>query len=201
MRGRWTVSVLAAIIAALAVALAACGSTAASTTSLAPATTEPTALTTTSAAVSTSVTTSPDGSSTTVSGGSAGIPTAELQVYLDAMGSFAQAFATGPDTSFLNITDPSTATAADSQQADAASAFAHKLQDQLLAIQAPAVVAALHNEFVSFFQAEVKSMDDFIAALKAKDAARMKTAHDALAQQVENIGPVLTQLLSVPGVK
>jgi hypothetical protein len=48
---------------------------------------------------------------------------------------------------------------------------------------------------------EVKNMDDFIATLKAKDAAAMKTAHDALLEEAQEFEPVLTQLLAQPGVK
>jgi hypothetical protein len=181
--GRWFFLVTCVVILAVSAAAAGCGS-ASTTTTLGPSTTASMPTTTTSASAPTG-----------------GIPTKELQAYIDQMAAFAQAFSNSPATSFLKITDPSTATAADLQQADAASAFVHKLLDQLQAIKPPAVIAARHDQFVALFRSEVQNMDDFIAALKAKDAVKMRTAYDALTQEAGNVATMLTQLLQASGVK
>ena len=159
------------------------------------------------APLATSTTTSTETSttaaaSTTSSSGTTASSTAsgsELQQYLTAIGAWGTAFDNAPDTSFLKITDPNAATAADIKQADDASTFIHKVQDQLLAIKAPALVTALHNKVVSAFQAEVTTMDEFIGALKSKDAAKMKSAHDTLAQQGSDLTTLVNQLMAAAG--
>jgi hypothetical protein len=194
------VACVAAIV--MLVALTGCGSTISTTTTAAPAPTSSTAVTSTTAgptsttatvpsSVSTSVT-APAETTTSSSAGSAVTP--EMQAYTAAMTAFMDAFDTAPDTSFLDITDPATATAADLKAADEASTFIHRLQDQLDAMKPPAQVKSLHDSFVQVIKGEVASMDDFINALKDKDAAKMKTAHDALVQNVAQMEPVLTQL-------
>jgi hypothetical protein len=150
----------------------------------------PLATATTAAASTTS-----SSSATTPSTASA----AEVQQYLTAIGAWGTAFDNAPDTSFLKITDPTAATAADLKQADDASTFIHKVQDQLLAIKPPAQLTALHNATVSAFQAEVTTMDEFISALKAKDAAKMKSAHDTLAQQGSDLTTLVNRLMAAAG--
>ena len=190
------VSALAcATILAVSVITAGCGTAATTTTTVLPTTTAApvttTSLATTTSAAATSSTSAP---------AVGGIPTKEVQAYIDAITAFGEAFATSPDTSFLSITDPAAATADDLQKADAASAFAHKLLTQLQAITPPAVAATLHQQLVTLYQGEVKNLDDFIAALKAKDAAAMTTAHAALLQDADKFAPLLTQLTSASGI-
>ena len=162
--------IVCAAVTAVFIGAVGCGSGTAATTTTA----QPTITTT---AMVTSTTTSTVTPPTTSSPGATASPTdsaAELLQYLTAIGAWGTAFDNAPDTSFLKITDPSAATAADIKQADEASTFIHKVQDQLLAIKPPAQLAALHNKVVSAFQAEVTTMDEFISALKSKDAAKMK---------------------------
>jgi hypothetical protein len=191
-----TIIVCAAVTALF---IGACGSgTAATTTTVQPTTTTTAVATSTTASTVAPATTSSSGataSSTVSSTASA----AELQQYVTAIGAWGTAFDNAPDTSFLKITDPSAATAADIKQADDASTFIHKVQDQLLAIKPPAQLAALHNMVVSAFQAEVKTMDEFISALKSKDAAKMKSAHDTLTQQGSDLTTLMNQLMAAAG--
>jgi len=187
MSSRRLVIVLGCIaVAVILVGATACGSSTSgsSTTTVPFPTTVSTGPSTTStaAAVSTSeagtAPSSTSSSSAVTSTASSVALTPELQAYANELEAFVSAFDSAPDTSFLRITDPAAATAADIQQADTASTFVHKLLDQLVAIKPPAQVAALHTKLVGVFQAEVKAMDDFISALKNKDAAAMKIATD-----------------------
>jgi hypothetical protein len=187
--------IVCAAVTALLIGAVGCGSgTAATTTAAQP--------TVTTAAMVSSTTMSTVAPPTTSSSGVTASSTdsaAELLQYLTAIGAWGTAFANAPDTSFLKITDPTAATAADITQADDASTFIHKVQDQLLAIKPPAQLAALHNKVVSAFQAEVTTMDEFISALKSKDAAKMKSVHDTLAQQGSDLTTLVNQLMAAAG--
>jgi hypothetical protein len=52
---------------------------------------------------------------------------------------------------------------------------------------------------VSAFQAEVKTMDEFISALESKDATKMKSAHDALVKQADDLTALLNQVMAAAG--
>jgi hypothetical protein len=149
----------------------------------------------------TSATTTPPSAPASTGGPAASTATPETQAYVTAFTAFMGAFANAPDTSFLNITDPATATAADLKAADEASTFIHRLLDRLNAMKPPAQVKSLHDSFAQVFKGEVATMDEFIKALKDKDAAKMKTAHDALIQNVSQIEPVLTQIGTALGLQ
>ena len=197
-----TVVTCLAVVAGLVGATACGSSTSVSSTKTVPSpTTAPTATSSTSSAGSatTSDTVASTSSTATSSAGSSTTLAQELQKYLDAMNAFGDAFSNAPDNSFLSITDPATATAADIKQADVASTFSHKAQAQLLAIKSPAVVAALHGKVVTAFQAEVKTMDEFITALKSKDAATMKSVHATLVQQADDLTTLLNQVMAAAG--
>ena len=185
--------VVCAAVTTLVIGAVGCGSgTGATTTTVQP--------TSTTAAMATSTTTSAPATTSipgTTASSTASSP--ELLQYVAALTAWGTAFDTAPETTFLKITDPSAATAADLTQADAASAFIHKVQDQLLAIKPPAQLATLHNKVVSAFQAEVKTMDEFISALKSKDAAKMKSAADTLNQQGSALTDLVNQLMAGAG--
>ena len=197
-----TVATCMAVFAAL-ISATACGSTTSvsSTATVPSPTSASTATSTTSTAASATTSDTAASTSGTVafSDGSSTTLAPELQKYLDAMNAFGDTFSNAPDNSFLKITDPTTATAADIKRADDASIFSHKAQDQLLAIKAPALVAALHGKVVSAFQTEVTTMDEFIGALKSKDAAKMKSAHDALVQQADDLTTLVNQVMAAAG--
>lgn len=162
-----------------------------------PTTTGAATSTTTTAGTSTTAAASTTSSSSATTSSTASVE--EVQQYLTAIGSWGAAFNNAPDTSFLKITDPNAATAAVIKQADDASAFIHKVESQLLAIKPPAQLAALHTKVVSAFQAEVTAMDDFISALKSKDAAKMKSAHDMGVQQRDSLTSLVDQLMAAVG--
>ena len=202
MRSRGLVIVVTCVaVFAVLIGATACGSsTSVSSTTMVPSsTTAAMATTSTVASATTSDTAASTDSTAASSAGSSTTLAPELQQYLDAMNTFGDAFSNAPDSSFLKITDPTTATAADVKQADDASAFSHKAQDQLLAIEPPALVAALHSKVVSAFQTEVKTMDEFIGALKSKDGAKMKSAHDALVQQADELTTLVNQVMAAAG--
>jgi hypothetical protein len=195
MRSHKILSSAACVVAiVMLVGLMACGSPTSATTTAGLASTAASA----PSSASTSVTAPAQGTATS-SAASAATP--ETQAYITAFTAFMGAFANAPDTSFLNITDPATATAADLKAADEASTFIHRLLDRLDAMKPPAQVKSLHESFVQVFKGEVATMDEFIKALKDKDAARMKTAHDALIQNVSQIEPVLIQIGTALGLQ
>jgi hypothetical protein len=208
MCGRRFVVVLTcmAVIAVL-VGVTACGSSTSSTstTTIPSSTTVSTAASATSSAASVSTSeagTVPSSTSSSIavtSTASSVALTPELQKYEDEMNAIGDALDTAPDTGFLSITDPTAATAADIQQADAVSALLHKLQDQLLAIKPPAQLADLHNKFVSAFAAELKTMDDWISALKNKDAATMKAASETILKTGTELQQSASQLAAAAG--
>jgi hypothetical protein len=179
--------------------VAGCGAATSTTTTTALPTTTTAAPTTTTTIATTTTTAAPTTTTTAISTASSTVSAAELQQYAAALTAWGAAFDNPPDTSFMNITDPTTATAADIAQADTASTFIHKIQDQLAAIKPPAQLAAVHNKMVSAFQTEVASMDEFITALKSKDAAKMKSAHDAGVQHANDLTPLLNELMAAIG--
>ena len=186
--------IIGAAVTALLMGAVGCGSGAVATTTTAQPIT-----TTTAMAVATTSTVAPTTTSNSdTTAPSTGTAT-EIQQYLTAIGAWGTAFNNAPETSFLKITDPTVVTAADIKQADDASVFIHKVQEQLLAIKPPAQLAALHNAVVSAFQAEVTTMDEFIGALKSKDAAGMKSAAATLAQQGSDLTSVISQLMAAAG--
>jgi hypothetical protein len=204
-----TVALVCVVALVMLVGLTACGSTISTTTTAGPAAASSTTGPSTTAGPASTTATVPSSAGTSVtaptgtttSSSAASTLTPEMQTYLTAFTAFVGAFDNAPDTSFLDITDPATATAVDLRAADEASAFIHGLLGQLDAMKPPAQVKSLHDSFVHVIKGEVATMDDFIKALKDKDPARMKTAHDALVQNVAQMEPVLTQLGAALGMQ
>jgi hypothetical protein len=209
--------VLTMALVLVLVGAVACGSSASTTTSSAqPESTTTTAVSaTTTVAVSTTSVASSSSSSTESSTSSSGAGTTEstgpssttssiamtpeLEKYKTEMTAWATAVQQTPDSAFLKITDPTAATPADIQKADAFSASVRKVLDQLKAIQPPAQVADAHNKLVKVFGDEITAVDDFIKALRNKDAAAMKTASDKGKQLGSELEQLLGQLSSYLG--
>jgi hypothetical protein len=125
-------------------------------------------------------TTSSDTGSTEVSASTTTLAmTPDLDVYKTEMTAWGKELTKIPEAAFLSISDPNTATPEDVKQAKDFSAYIHTLLDKLKGIKPPAAISQTHNAFVKAFGDEVKISDDFVNALKKKDAAGMKAATES----------------------
>jgi hypothetical protein len=120
----------------------------------------------------------------------AGVTTADTATQ-DEYNTKMSAWVTGPlqelDTSVFDIPDPANAT---TQQIDAVAAFVSQAQaaiEQLKAIKPSAEATAAHNQFVKAYGDLLVATEQYVSALRSKDASALAGISQAMSTAQEQI--------------
>ena len=176
MKRALSLVVVGGLVAIVMVGATACGSSAVgTTTTMAPTLT--TGSSTTSSAAGAATTAGPG----TTAGTETTAGTATPEDYKTKMA----AWVAGPlqelDTSVFDIPDPANATTA---QIDAVAAFVSQARaalDQLKAIQPSAEAAVPHAQFVKAYEDLLAATDQYVSAMRTKDASKLSAIQQAMA--------------------